>query len=122
MTCGKIFFCYVIGSCLLLLWFLYDRDYRYYEDDLIHPNKVAIQYIFNAFQKKYFSNETRQLMNEVEKLNQHLQHRPRFPKSPQYRQSLQYGLNKMVQLEQSYPGVFDYSSERKTIDQELKLE
>jgi hypothetical protein len=96
------------------------RDYRYYEEDLIHPNKVAIQYIFNAFQKKYFSNETRQLIIEIEKLNQHFQHRPRFPDSPQYQQSLQYGLNKIRQLEKNYPGILDFCTERKFIEQELK--
>lgn len=34
------------------------RDYRFYEEDLIHPNKMAIKFIWNHFAETYFTAET----------------------------------------------------------------
>ena len=34
------------------------RDYRFYKEDLIHPNNQAIQYIWEKFSKAYITPET----------------------------------------------------------------
>lgn len=51
------------------------RDYRFYEADMLHPNEVAINYIFEAFSTSYFNDETKQLMNRIQKYNMALNHR-----------------------------------------------
>lgn len=39
-------------------WMMDDlRDYRFYEKDLIHPNKQAIDYIWEKFETDYFNEE-----------------------------------------------------------------
>ena len=38
------------------------RDYRFYEKDMIHPNQMAIDYIWEGFQRAYFSENTLQTL------------------------------------------------------------
>ena len=45
------------------------RDYRFYNSDLVHPNQMAIDYIFEQFSTSFFTNETLSLNKKIEKLN-----------------------------------------------------
>lgn len=45
------------------------RDYRFYNSDLVHPNQMAIDYIFEKFSNAYFTDKTMQLNSKIEKLN-----------------------------------------------------
>ena len=51
------------------------RDYRFYTEDMLHPNKQAIDYVWSRFQSVYFSKETVSLVNRVESFNQLRNHR-----------------------------------------------
>ena len=31
------------------------RDYRFYAEDMLHPNQVAIDYIWNRFSENYIA-------------------------------------------------------------------
>lgn len=53
------------------------REYRFYEQDMIHPNNIAIEYIWEKFVSYYFSSETINIMKKVEKLIQAQNHRPK---------------------------------------------
>ncbi len=44
------------------------RDYRFYNADLIHPNEMAIDYIFEQFSHFFFADKTNQLLKKIEKL------------------------------------------------------
>ncbi|MBL7816404.1 MAG: GSCFA domain-containing protein [Saprospiraceae bacterium] len=52
------------------------RDYRFYERDMIHPNAVAIDYIWQQFSDTFFDKKTKSIIEEVEKINQMRAHRP----------------------------------------------
>ena len=52
------------------------RDYRFYTDDMLHPNKTAIEYIYKHFAEVYLSGNTQQMITEGTKLTQAVQHRP----------------------------------------------
>jgi hypothetical protein len=52
------------------------RDYRFYEEDMIHPNKVAQQYIFNGFGAAFIDTETQAFMKEWDAVKQTIGHRP----------------------------------------------
>ena len=52
------------------------RDYRYYESDLLHPNDMGIDYIYEKFQQCYFSDDTSVLQKEIMDLIKATQHRP----------------------------------------------
>lgn len=51
------------------------RDYRFYKEDLAHPNAQAIDYIWQKFSESAFSEKTLQLNLEISKLNAALHHR-----------------------------------------------
>ena len=52
------------------------RDYRFYAEDMLHPNMLAINYIWNTFKDCYMNAETILLMKEVEKVVQASKHKP----------------------------------------------
>lgn len=51
------------------------RDYRFYKEDLAHPNEQAIKYVWEKFSDCYFSKETLALNQQIQKLNLALNHR-----------------------------------------------
>ena len=65
------------------------RDYRFYKDDLIHPNFQAINYLFEKFGNAYFSEETKTFITENFKIEQALQHKTTNDKSPKYQEFLE---------------------------------
>lgn len=52
------------------------RDYRFYKADMIHPNDVAEAYIFEQFSKAYFDDSLVSWINDWQKINRSLTHRP----------------------------------------------
>ncbi len=55
------------------------RDYRYYEEDLVHPSKQGVDYIYSIFKKHYLTESAQALANKVEDINKRYRHRPLFP-------------------------------------------
>jgi hypothetical protein len=51
------------------------RDYRFYRDDLLHPSKAAVEYIWDFFTASYFDNDTLSLYREVKKVLEGTEHR-----------------------------------------------
>lgn len=52
------------------------RDYRFYAEDMAHPNQLAIDFIWERFSETYFTSETFATMKEVESIQKGLQHKP----------------------------------------------
>jgi hypothetical protein len=52
------------------------RDYRFYKEDMIHPNSQAVNYIFEKFGNAYFSDETQILLKKILKLSKPWNIRP----------------------------------------------
>jgi len=59
------------------------RDYRFYAEDLIHPNQVAIDYIWERFVESSVAAII--TMSEVEAIQRDLLHRPFNPTSESYK-------------------------------------
>ena len=51
------------------------RDYRFYNDDMLHPSSSAIDYIWEKFSAAYFDNDTANLRTEVLKIVRACKHR-----------------------------------------------
>jgi hypothetical protein len=51
------------------------RDYRFYDDDLLHPSSEATDYIWNAFTECWFDQRTSDLWKEVNKITKAVSHR-----------------------------------------------
>ncbi len=60
------------------------RDYRFYKDDMIHPNFQAVNYIFDKFGSAYFSSQTKSFIKENFKIVKALEHRSDDEKDPKY--------------------------------------
>lgn len=65
------------------------RDYRFYEDDLLHPNPMAVNYIWEKFSQSYFNQKTMELCAKFQKLNKMKAHRPFNPEGEEYKKHLQ---------------------------------
>jgi hypothetical protein len=57
------------------------RDYRFYADDMLHPNQVAIDYIWKRFKETTVSDTAFSSMDAVETVQKSLQHRAFNPES-----------------------------------------
>ena len=51
------------------------RDYRFYNDDMLHPSSSAINYIWEAFAGCYLDNNTINTWKEVVKITKAFNHR-----------------------------------------------
>ena len=60
------------------------RDYRFYNSDMIHPNKTAINYIWEQFQHVWIDNKTIKIQKEVDSIQKGLAHKPFNPSSEQH--------------------------------------
>ncbi|MEL6589458.1 MAG: GSCFA domain-containing protein [Bacteroidota bacterium] len=79
------------------------RDYRYYAEDLLHPNAQAEQYIWEHFGASYFDDKTQTLLKRWEKLRQGLSHRPFQPEGEAHQKFLQNLLTKLSDLGRELP-------------------
>jgi hypothetical protein len=64
------------------------RDYRFYKSDMIHPNEVAEQYIFDRFSETYFDDNLKDFIKKWQPIRKALNHRPFNEKSVSHQQFL----------------------------------
>lgn len=86
------------------------RDYRFYAEDMVHPNYLATQYVWEKFAVSCIDPSCYALMKEMEKINLALKHRAFNPGSQAHRQFLNSYLSKTKTLQQQYP-YLDFSKE-----------
>ena len=78
------------------------RDYRFYSEDLLHPNSLASEYIWEKI-RNLFDDNTKQFCNETLQLQKARNHRPLFPDSVEYSNFLETMLEKVNHLIDRYP-------------------
>ena len=76
------------------------RDYRFYGEDMLHPNQIAIDYIWERFSENYISDESQKVMQEVDSIQKSLLHKPFNPNSESHHKFLE-NLNKKIQMLQN---------------------
>ena len=64
------------------------RDYRFYAEDMVHPNKTAINYIWERFIETWISENSQATMQEVETIQKGISHRPFNENSEQHQKFL----------------------------------
>lgn len=79
------------------------RDYRFYADDMLHPSEQTVSYIWKRFGDCYFSKETKNILEEWEKIRKGMEHRPFNVKSSQYKEFLSQLVLRMERLKEKYP-------------------
>lgn len=88
------------------------RDYRFYKDDLLHPNDFAIEYIWNVFKEKILSKECNQIIDEIRPIILASNHRVRNPKTPESQSFFKQNLDKIKSLKNKYSYI-DFEQEEK---------
>jgi hypothetical protein len=95
------------------------RDYRFYADDLAHPSSQATDYIWAYFKNAFFDAATQTQIQELEKLNQAVQHQPLHPGTVTHQTFLHQQLEYITRLENKYP-TLDFSAEKSIFYQQIK--
>jgi lysophospholipase L1-like esterase len=78
------------------------RDYRFYTEDMIHPNPTAINIIWEKFQKVWIVDDAKQVMSEVDVIQKGMAHKPFHKGSEAHLQFLENLETKKAKLQQNY--------------------
>jgi len=78
------------------------RDYRFYNSDLIHPNKMATDYIWGKFTTSFCSDKCLQIMNEVSKIVIARNHKVRNIYSDEHQKFVTSMINRIEELQKKY--------------------
>jgi len=79
------------------------RDYRFYKEDMAHPNNQAINYIWEKFTDTFFSDETKQLNKELLSIHQAENHKLLFPESDEAKMFQSNLTRKKEELKKKFP-------------------
>jgi hypothetical protein len=75
------------------------RDYRFYAEDMLHPNQTAIDYIWMKFSENYIYEIEFETMQHVSEIQKALNHRPFNPNSEshlKFKDNLKQKINSIV--------------------------
>ncbi len=79
------------------------RDYRFYAEDLVHPNYSATNYVWEKFIETYMSVETQSIMKQVAELQLAISHKPFFSGSSDHQKFIRSCIEKTEQLSAQFP-------------------
>ena len=81
------------------------RDYRFYEEDMLHPNATAINYIWEKFQDTWIASNAYETMKEIAHIQKGLGHKPFNPNSEAHQDFLRTLELKKEQIQKSLPHI-----------------
>jgi lysophospholipase L1-like esterase len=79
------------------------RDYRFYNADMVHPNDLAIEYIWEKFKHAWIAEDVYEVMDQVIAIQKGLAHRPFDSESEQHKNFRKSLKKKIAELQKSYP-------------------
>lgn len=88
------------------------RDYRFYEPDLVHPNRMATDYLWHYVENSLLSPSSRMIMNKCLSVVRASAHRIMHSETEQSKQFVAEHLEKISEIEGGYPYI-DFDLERK---------
>lgn len=86
------------------------RDYRFYAEDMVHPNYAATNYVWEKFTTTCINTSSQLLMKEINEINAAMQHRPFNPTSSAHQRFLAANLERVKELAIRFPSI-DFSRE-----------
>ena len=78
------------------------RDYRFYAEDMVHPNHAATNYVWEKFVAACINEGSQQLMKEISVIVAAKNHKAFNPGSEQHKKFLQTNLEKVKKLQQQF--------------------
>lgn len=79
------------------------RDYRFFAEDMVHPNYAATNYVWEKFIATCIDETSQQLMKEIAIVVAAKNHKPFNPTSEQHKKFLQNNLERVKKLQQQFP-------------------
>ncbi len=79
------------------------RDYRFYNNDMVHPSNLAVNYIWEAFKKSWVAKSAFEFMKDVEKIKSAIQHRPFQPEAASHQIFIKKQIELIRKLSKKYP-------------------
>jgi hypothetical protein len=79
------------------------RDYRFYKDDLVHPNETAINFVFEKFCDSFLDDSSKKMMTEIKKILSAVNHKPFFKESFEHQKFITAQLKNINKIESDYP-------------------
>jgi len=87
------------------------RDYRFFAEDMVHPNYAATGYVWEKFTEACIDEPSQALMKEINMINAAKNHKPFNPTSAAHKKFLAGNLEKLEKLAAQYEYI-DFSKER----------
>lgn len=81
------------------------RDYRFYNEDMIHPSTLAVNYIWEKFKMVWISESAKITIDEVDTIQKGLRHKAFNPKSEGHHMFLRNLAVKIKQLQIQFPHI-----------------
>lgn len=79
------------------------RDYRFFAEDMVHPNYAATNYVWEKFIAACIDEPSQQLMKEIAVIVAAKNHKPFNPTSEQHKKFLQTNLEKVKKIQNQFP-------------------
>lgn len=79
------------------------RDYRFFKEDMVHPNEQAIAYVFDKFRQTFFDEPTKTTFQEIKQIVSAREHRPLQAQSSDYKRFKGQLLKKTQELQEQFP-------------------
>lgn len=79
------------------------REYRFYKDDLIHPNTLAESYLWEKFEHQFLADTTRAQLAEWQSIKKALEHKPFEPNGAHHQQFLEALLGRLEKIAAALP-------------------
>ena len=86
------------------------RDYRFYAEDMVHPNYQATQYVWEKFVESSIEGKSQEAMKEINQLLQAVKHRPLHPGSLEHVKFTEKSRALAMDLSKRFP-FLDFSGE-----------
>lgn len=78
------------------------RDYRFYAEDMVHPNYAATNYVWEKFLATCIDAPSQELMSEIYKINAAMNHKPFNPTSAAHKNFKSKYLQLCTAMQQKY--------------------
>jgi len=88
------------------------RDYRFYDDDMLHPSDLAKKYIWEAFSVCYLEKETLNIYSSVTKITKACKHRIQTESESKKREFAER-MQKQISEIEAKVSTIDFSGEKK---------
>jgi hypothetical protein len=81
------------------------RDYRFYAEDLFHPNQTGIDYIWEKFCACFLSDGALEITAKIDKILKAIAHKPFYTKTIAYQKFIESNLMVINNLKSKHPDI-----------------